>query len=366
MVPFVELQTQFHALEGEIRSAMERVLQRAWYVLGEEGAAFEREFADWLGVAHAAGVGSGTDAIQIALRAAGVGPGDEVITVANTCVPTVAGIGATGATPRLVDVHPETLTLDPWALEGAITARTRAIVPVHLYGHPCDMDPILEFAEAHGLVVVEDCAQAHGARYKGRLCGTLGHLAAFSFYPSKNLGAMGDGGAVVTGDPALDGAVRKLRNYGEDTRYHHVRPGINSRLDELQAAILRAKLPHLDGWNHARRGLAERYRAGLAGLPIQLPPAAPWAESNHHLYPVRTPRRDELQTFLRERGVQTLMHYPIPVHLQPAYESLGYRRGDFPVAEASCAQVLSLPLYPELAEDSQDEVIAGCVAFFTD
>ncbi|MBL8120877.1 MAG: DegT/DnrJ/EryC1/StrS family aminotransferase, partial [Anaerolineae bacterium] len=226
--------------------------------------------------------GSGTEAIHLALRAVGVGHGDEVITVANTCVPTIAGIGASGATPVLVDAHPETLTLDPEKLAAVLSKRTRAIVPVHLYGHPCDMDPIMAFAGEHGLTVVEDCAQAHGALYKGRPCGTLGHLAAFSFYPSKNLGAYGDAGAVTTDDPTLDAALRMLRNYGEETRYHHVVPGFNSRLDEIQAAILRAKLPHVDTWNEQRRVLAARYATGLAGLPIQLPPQAGWAVSNHH------------------------------------------------------------------------------------
>jgi dTDP-4-amino-4,6-dideoxygalactose transaminase len=364
LVPFVELQSQFRTIEGEVRGAIDRVLERSWYVLGEECASFEAEFAVWVGTHHAVGVGSGTEAIHLALRAVGVGHGDEVITVANTCVPTIAGIGASGATPVLVDAHPETLTLDPNKLEAAFTDRTRAIVPVHLYGHPCDMDPIMAFASEHGLSVVEDCAQAHGALYKGRPCGTLGHLAAFSFYPSKNLGAYGDAGAVTTDDPTLDAALRKLRNYGEETRYHHAVPGFNSRLDEIQAAILRAKLPHVGAWNEQRRVLAVRYAAGLSGLPIQLPPQADWADSNHHLYPIRCERRDELQAFLKERGVQTLMHYPIPVHLQPAYGSLGYGPGAFPVAEGSCASVLSLPIYPEMEPTAVDEVVAGIRRFF--
>lgn len=365
MIPFVELQSQFRQIEDQVRSAIDRVLERSWYVLGEEGAAFEREFASWVGTAHAVGVGSGTEAIHLALRAASIGQGDEVITVANTCVPTIAGIGASGATPVLVDAHPDTLTLDPAMLAGTLTARTRAIVPVHLYGHPCDMDPIMAFAADHGLTVVEDCAQAHGARYKGRACGTLGHMAAFSFYPSKNLGAYGDGGAVTTSDPALDAALRKLRNYGEETRYHHVVPGFNSRLDEIQAAILRVKLPHVAGWNEQRRALAARYADALVGLPLQLPPRAEWAESNHHLYPVRLAQREGLQSFLRDRGIQTLMHYPIPVHLQPAYSNLGHRRGAFPVSERACDSVLSLPLYPEMEQGAQDEVIRAVGSFFT-
>ena len=365
MVPFVELQSQFRALEVEVRAAIDRVLERSWYILGEECAAFEREFASWVGTGHAVGMGSGTEAIHLALRAVGVGHGDEVITVANTCIPTISAIGASGATPILVDAHPETLTLDPDGLAAALTANTRAIVPVHLYGHPCDMDPIMAFAAEHGIAVVEDCAQAHGARYKGRMCGTLGHLAAFSFYPSKNLGAYGDAGAVTTNDPVLDSALRQLRNYGEETRYHHVVPGFNSRLDELQAAILRVKLPHVTTWNAQRRDLGARYAEGLAGLPIHLPPRATWADSNHHLYPIRTQERDALQAFLRERGVQTLMHYPVPVHLQPAYASLGYDHGAFPVAEASCTTVLSLPLYPELDLGAQESVIQAIRSFFT-
>lgn len=365
MVPFVELQSQFRQIEGEVRAAIDRVLERSWYILGEECASFERAFAAWVGTAHAAGVGSGTEAIHLALRAAGVGHGDEVITVANTCVPTIAGIGASGATPVLVDAHPDTLTLDPEKLADALTEKTRAIVPVHLYGHPCDMDPIMAFAEAHGITVVEDCAQAHGARYKGHMCGTLGHMAAFSFYPSKNLGAYGDAGAITTNDAALDASLRKLRNYGEETRYHHVVPGFNSRLDEIQAAILRVKLPHVEAWNAQRRALAARYAEGLAGLPLQLSPRAEWAEPNHHLYPVRLNGRDGLQAFLREHGVQTLMHYPIPVHLQPAYVSLGYAVGTFPVAESACASVLSLPLYPEMGQAAQDEVIRAIRSFFT-
>ena len=365
MIPFVELQTQFREIESEVRAAIDRVLARAWYILGDECAAFEREFAAWLGAAQTAGVGSGTEAIHLALRAAGVGPGDEVITAANTCVPTVAAIQASGATTVLADAHPETLTLDPGALEAVLTGRTRAIVPVHLYGHPCDMDPILEFATRHGLVVVEDCAQAHGTLYKDWVCGTMGHLAAFSFYPSKNLGAFGDAGAVATNDASLAETVRKLRNYGEETRYHHTIPGFNSRLDEIQAAILRVKLAHVDRWNEQRRDRAARYDALLADLPLQRPPRARWAHPNFHLYPVRTPERDALRRHLHERGIQTLMHYPVPIHLQPAYLGLGYGPGAFPVAESACASVLSLPLYPELPPESVSEVCAAITDFFT-
>ena len=364
MIPFVELKTQFQAIETEVRAAIDSVLKRAWYVLGEEGAAFEEEFAAWIGVNHAVGVGSGTDAIQLALRAVGVQAGDEVITVANTCVPTVSGIVASGARPVLVDAHPDTLTLDPALLASAITEKTRAIVPVHLYGHPGDMDPILDISHAHGLQVVEDCAQAHGARYRGRPCGSLGHAAAFSFYPSKNLGAYGDGGAVTTGDPAIAARIKKLRNYGEETRYTHTEPGINSRLDEIQAAILRVKLRYLREWNRSRCALATHYDAGLAALPVILPPAATWATPVHHLYPIRTHQRDALQNQLRQHEIQTLIHYPTPIHRQPAFTYLGHAAGDFPESEKACASVLSLPCYPELTTAEADVVIDGIAGFF--
>lgn len=363
MIPFFELQSQATALSPEIRAAMDRVLERGWFILGEELKAFEEEFAAYLGVRHVAGVGSGTDAIHLALRAVGVTRGDAVITVANTCVPTVAGIGCTGARAALADVDTASLTLDADDLERRITPQTRAIVPVHLYGHPCDMDPILEVAREHGLAVVEDCAQAHGSRYKEALCGTFGDAAAFSFYPTKNLGAYGDAGAVATNDAGIAERLRLLRNYGERTRYHHSVQGVNSRLDEIQAAILRAKLPHLDTWNAARRERAQLYTELLAGLPLTLPREADWAMSNFHIYAVRTPRRDALQAHLRDRGIGTLLHYAVPIHLQEAYRDLGYAAGAFPRAEQACAEVLSLPLYPELSLDAVREVAAAVRAF---
>lgn len=356
MIPFVDFRAQFAALERELRAAMDRVFARGWYVLGEEGAAFESEFAAYLGVARAVGVASGTDAIHLALRAAGVGPGSEVITVANTCVPTVAAIEAAGARPVLVDACEDTLTLDPAQVDAAITPATRAIVPVHLYGHPCDMDPLLDLARAHGLAIVEDCAQAHGARYRNRLCGTLGTAAAFSFYPTKNLGAFGDGGAVATDDPAVADRVRMLRNYGERARYDSEIPGFNSRLDELQAAILRVKLAHLDAWNEARRARAHRYGELLEGLPLRLPVEMPWARHVYHLYVVRTEDRDALQAHLQAHGIVVHAHYPRPVHFNEAYAHLGYCPGAFPVAERACREVLSLPLYPELPMDAVEAV----------
>lgn len=362
MIPYVELRTQFAAIEPEIRAAIDEVLRSGWFILGSQGRAFEEEFAAYVGAAHTVGVASGTEAIQLALTAVGVRPGDEVITVANTCVPTICGITGAGATPVLVDIDPATFTMEPACLERAITSRTKAIVPVHLYGHPCDMDPILAVARKHGLKVVEDCAQAHGARYRDRCCGTLGDAAAFSFYPTKNLGAYGDGGAVTTNDPAVDTELRMLRNYGEERRYLHTRPGINSRLDEMQAAILRVKLRHLDAGNDARRAIAARYNEALAGLPVVTPNPASWALPVFHLYVIRSPHRDALQSHLKECEIGTLIHYPIAVHLQPAFAHLGLQRGAFPHAENACNEVLSLPMFPELplgAVDKVAEAIAG-------
>ncbi|NIA13898.1 MAG: erythromycin biosynthesis sensory transduction protein eryC1 [Nitrospiraceae bacterium] len=363
MIPIVELNSQFRAIEREVRDAIDDVLTTGRYIFGKHCAGFEEEFAAYLGAEYAVGVASGTDAIQLALLAVGVRPGDEVITVANTCVPTLAGISASGATPVLIDASPTTLTLDPDQLETAVTGRTKAIVPVHLYGHPCDMDPIIEIASGHGVPIVEDCAQAHGTAYRGRRCGTFGAAAAFSFYPSKNLGAYGDGGAVVTNDAGIDTELRMLRNYGEETRYHHSVKGFNSRLDEIQAAILRVKLAHLDEWNDARRERAERYASLLAPLPIRLPLEAEWAHHIYHLYVIRSKQRDALQAFLKDRGIGTLLHYPVPIHLQAAYEDLELAEGAFPVSEAACNQVLSLPMWPELTEEGIERVAAAVTEF---
>jgi len=362
-VPIVELDSQFRSIEGEIRAAVDDVLQTGRFIFGKHCAAFEAEFAAYVGATHAVGVASGTDAIHLALRAVGVGPGDEVITAANTCVPTVAGIAASGARPALVDIDPATCTLDPARLGAAITQNTKAVVPVHLYGHPCDMDPILDVAAAHGLTVVEDCAQAHGTAYKGRRCGTFGAAAAFSFYPSKNLGAYGDGGAVTTNDAGLDAQLRKLRNYGEERRYEHSVQGFNSRLDEIQAAVLRVKLRHLDGWNEARRDRAARYAGRLRPLPVRLPHEAPWAHHIYHLYVIRSTQRDALQAHLGEHGIGTLLHYPVPIHRQPAYAHLGYGPGDFPEAEKACNEVLSLPMYAELPFDAIERVADALAQF---
>ncbi len=357
-VPFGDLRRTYARHQSEFDDAIRRVLKRGWFVLGEELAAFETEFARFCETGHAVGVGNGTEALQLTLMAAGIGPGDEVITTPLTAAFTALAVTATGATPVFADVHPQTGTVDPPAVEAAITPRTAAIIPVHLYGQPADMDPLRAIAGRHGLFLLEDAAQAHGARYKGRAVGTLGDAAAFSFYPSKNLGAFGDGGAVVTADAALAGRIRMLRNGGQRARYAHILPGINSRLDELQAAILRVRLRYLAGDNECRRAIAGRYSAGLTGTGLTLPVEVAYAHHVYHLYVVRSPRRDELAAALRAQGIGAGVHYPTPLHLQEAYHALGGRPGDFPVAEQMAAEVLSLPLFPELTDEDAQRVIA--------
>jgi dTDP-4-amino-4,6-dideoxygalactose transaminase len=360
-VAFLDLAGDVRAWRAELDAAVERVLQRGQFILGEEVATFEEAFAAYCDVRCAVGVASGTDAITLALQAVGVGPGDEVLTVANTCIPTIVGIESTGARPVLVDVEQQTLTLDPALLEGALTSRTKAIVPVHLYGQCADLDPILVLAREHGLSVVEDCAQAHGARYRDRPAGSYGDAAAFSFYPTKNLGALGDGGAVVTDDPVLAERVRRLRNYGERERFEHVVRGRNSRLDELQAALLIAKLPHLDAWNQRRRELAALYDHVLSAAPLLLlPQEAPGRRHVYHLYVVRSPVRDELRKALAQRGIGTAVHYPTPVHLQPAYRDLAIGTGSLEISTHAAAEILSLPLHPGLTDEQVLEV-AGAV-----
>jgi dTDP-4-amino-4,6-dideoxygalactose transaminase len=355
-VPFVDLQAQHRALNDQIEAAVRDVLARGDFVLGAAVEQFEAQFAELIGVRHAVGVGSGLAATELALRAAGIGPGDEVITAANTFIATVCAIAAVGARPVLVDVSPDTYTLDPAALAAAVSPRTRAVVPVHLYGHPVDVDGVLAVARQHHLAVIEDAAQAHGARYRGRCVGGFGDAAAFSFYPSKNLGACGDGGLVVTDDDQIASRIRLLRNYGQRAKYHHSVVGTNSRLDTLQAGILSVKLPHLPAWNEARRRHAATYGALLSGH-VHAPRAAAEVEHVYHLYVIETDRRDEVQRLLRDRGVQTGVHYPIPVHLQDAFSHLGHRQGDFPVTEAAAGRILSLPMYPELTE-AQIEYVA--------
>jgi dTDP-4-amino-4,6-dideoxygalactose transaminase len=326
-------------------------------VLGETVEAFERRFAAYCGVGDAIGVASGTEAITIALQAVGVGKGDEVITAANTCVPTVAGIEAAGATAVLADVDEVTFTIDPARLEPLLTDRTRALVPVHLYGQCADLDPLLDLARVHGLKVVEDAAQSVGAEYAGRRAGSIGDAAAFSFYPTKNLGALGDAGAVVTRDAGVADQARLLRNYGERSKYDSVRRGWNSRLDTVQAAILDAKLDHLESWTERRRELAARYDSGLAGVPVTTPGVAAGRRHVYHLYVVRVAGRNALQERLRADGIGTLVHYPRPVHLQPAYRGLDRSDGSLSVSERLAGEILSLPLYPELRDDEADVVV---------
>lgn len=362
-VPIVELKSQYRAHRSELDGAIREVLEASWFILGQQGEAFESEFAAYCGASHAAGVGSGTEALHLALLACGVGPGDEVITVPNTAVATVCAIDFAGATPVFADIDPVTFNLGPGELERRLTPRTKAIVPVHLYGQPADMQPIGDFARRHGLRVVDDAAQAHGAEYRGQRIGALADATAWSFYPSKNLGAYGDGGAVTTNDPELAQRVRMLRNYGEERRYYHTLRGFNSRLDEIQAAILRVKLRHLDEWNDRRRTIAARYAAAIHHPEVQLPREAPWARHVFHLFVIRARQRDALRAYLLSREIGTQIHYPLPVYHQEAYAHLGVPAGDCPEAERAAAEVLSLPLYPELT-DAQAGAVAEAVNDF--
>jgi dTDP-4-amino-4,6-dideoxygalactose transaminase len=357
-VPFVDLKAQVKALGPQLDAAMSNVIQNTAFILGEDVSLFEEAFAAYCESRYAVGVGSGATALQVALRAFDVGPGDEVITAANASNATALAITSTGATPVLVDVDPRTYTLDPCELDMALGAHTKAIIPVHLYGQPAEMDPILEFARTHNLSVIEDACQAHGARYQGKRVGSLGDAAAFSFYPARNLGAFGDGGMVVTNRQDAVDRLRLLRDIGQRTTHQDEIVEYNDRLDTIQAAVLNVKLPHLDGWNEARRRHAEHYRALLTGSGIVLPAVADYAEPVWHLYVVRIKKRDMIRDMLRERGIGTGVHYPVPLHLQPAYRGLGYHQGDFPVAERFSEQVLSLPMYAEMPEEAV-EYIAG-------
>lgn len=362
-VPAVDLAAQYRMLKREIDGAILDVLASGHYVQGDAVEAFEREFAAFSGARYGVGVNSGTSALHLALLAAGVGPGDEVITVPLTFVATVAAIGYTGARPVLVDIEPRSFTMDPAQLEPAIGPRTKAIVPVHLYGQPAEMDAITAIARRHGLVVVEDAAQAHGALFRGRRAGSIGDLACFSFYPSKNLGACGEAGMVLTGSVGYAETLRALRDHGQDRKYHHVRRGFNYRLDALQAAILRVKLRRLGAWTESRRAHARRYDELLRGAAVETPRERPEVRHVYHQYVVRSGRRDDLQAHLAAAGIQTGIHYPVPVHLQEGFRDLGYGPGDFPVAEACTRSVLSLPIYPELTRTQVEEVAAAVCAF---
>lgn len=363
MIPLVDLQAQYASIRDDIDGAMRTVIERAGFIMGPEIDGFERRFAQFCSVDHCIAVSSGTAALELTLRALGVGPGDEVITVAHTFIATAEAISATGARPVFVDIDPLTYNIDPHQLRSAIGERTRAILPVHIYGQPADMSAINEVAERFDLPVIEDAAQAHGALLQGKPAGSLGRAACFSFYPGKNLGAFGDAGAITTDDDELAHTLRLIRNHGRRSKYLHEVVGYGQRMDTLQAAILSAKLPHLDGWIQARRRLATRYTALLSEMELILPHVAEGSESAWHLYVVRTPCRDELLDFLRRNDVGAGVHYPIPLHLQPAYSSLGYEKGDLPVTEAVADTCLSLPLYPEMSDAQQERVVEAIRSF---
>lgn len=363
-VPFLDLQAQYRSIEAEIQTAIGGVLSKSAYVLGPAVAEFETDFAAYCAAQHCIGVNNGTNALLLAIRALGIGSGDEVITAANTFIATAAAIAHAGAKPVLVDVEPHGRNLDPNRLEAAITPKTKLIVPVHLYGRCADMEPILQIAERRHIPVLEDAAQAHGSTYRGRKAGSIGRMAAFSFYPGKNLGAYGEGGAVTTDDPDLARAVRMLRDHGSEKKYYHEMLGYNARLEGLQGAVLGVKLRHLDKWNAARNRAARSYHAQLAGTPVRLPEINPDYFHVFHLFVIETERRDELQQFLSGKQISTLMHYPVPVHLQKPFASLGYGPGTFPVTERLCREILSLPMYPELTDDQISIVAAAIREFF--
>ena len=359
MIPFVDLKAQYAAIKNEVLPAIQGVLESCAFTLGPDVAAFEKEFAAYCQSEHGMGVNTGTSALHLALLAADIGPGDEVITVPFTFVATVSAIAYTGATPVFVDIDPVTFTMDPKQLEAAITPRTRAIIPVHLYGQCADMDPILAIAKSHGLVVIEDACQAHGAEYKGRRAGSMGDMGCFSFYPGKNLGAYGEGGMTVTNNAEYARTIRMLRDWGAEKKYEHVLKGYNYRLEGIQGAVLRVKLRHLEAWTEGRRAAATRYDALLAGSGVPTPKALAHNRHVYHIYAIRTPRRKELMDALNAQGIQTGIHYPIPVHLLPAFSDLGYAAGRFPHSEAAANEVLSLPMFPELTSSQSEQVCAA-------
>jgi dTDP-4-amino-4,6-dideoxygalactose transaminase len=347
-IPYLDLKAQYQSIKPEIDAAIARVLDSCQFVLGSEVAGFEQEFATYCGTSECVALNSGTSALHLALLVAGIGPGDEVITVPFTFVASVAAVLYAGAKPVLVDIDPRSFTIDPAAIEAAITPRTKAIMPVHLYGQAADMDPIMGIARRHNLVVIEDAAQAHGAKYKERPVGSIGDMGCFSFYPGKNLGAYGEGGAVTTSNAKYAQTIRMLRDWGQDRKYHHVLRGYNYRMEGFQGAILRVKLRHLDKWTEARRAVVQQYNELLAEYDIETPEEMPWGKHVYHVYTLRADDRDNLQAALTTEGIQTSIHYPVPVHLQPAYADPRYGAGAFPQSERAAKQVLSLPLYPEL------------------
>ena len=359
MIPLIDLKAQHRTIQKEIREAIDRVLETSEFALGSEVAAFETEFANYCGARHGIAVNSGTSALHLALLAAEIGAGDEVITVPFTFVATVAAIIYAGARPVFVDIEPRSYTMDVSQIERTITKRTKAILPVHLYGQPADMDPVLEIARRHNLAVIEDAAQAHGAEYKGRKVGSIGDLGCFSFYPTKNLGACGEGGMVVTNRPEYDRTIRLLRDWGQEEKYYPILKGYNYRMEGLQGAILRVKLRHLDAWTEMRRAHAAHYNALLSESAVLTPQEMAYARHVYHVYAIRTPERAALQQALTSRGIQTAVHYPFPIHVLPAYADLGYRQGDFPQAEKAAAEQLSLPIYPELSGAAISQVAAA-------
>lgn len=356
MIPFVDLKAQYLGIKDEVNAAIQNILDTCQFTLGSEVTAFEQEFSSYCNAEYGVGVNTGTSALHLALLAAGIGPGDEVITVPFTFVATVAAIYYTGAKAVFVDIDPQTFTMDVDAIESAITEKTKAIIPVHLYGQPADMDPILEVANRHNLVVIEDAAQAHGAEYKGKRVGSLGDMGCFSFYPGKNLGAYGEGGMVVTNNADYTRSIRMLRDWGAEQKYHHVLKGYNFRMEGIQGAVLRVKLRHLEVWTEARREAAAHYNSNFTNTDVVTPQAMAYARHVYHIYAIRTRHRSQWQQALQANGIQTGIHYPIPVHLLPAYEDLGYRKGDFPHSEQAADEVLSLPMYPELRQAQCKEV----------
>jgi dTDP-4-amino-4,6-dideoxygalactose transaminase/acetyltransferase-like isoleucine patch superfamily enzyme len=358
-IPFVDLKAQYRSIESEVKEAINRVLNSGQFVLGQEVAAFEQEFTSWCRARCAVAVNSGTSALHLSLLAAGIGPGDEVITTPFTFVATVAAILYTGARPVFVDIDARSFNIDVNQIEKTITPRTKAILPVHLYGQPAEMDAIMEIARKRNLMVIEDACQAHGAEYKGRRVGAIGHFGCFSFYPGKNLGAYGEGGIVVTNDTEKSRTIAMLRDWGQERKYHHILKGYNYRMDAFQGAILRVKLPHLEAWTEARRAFAARYHNLLMERQIRIPQSPSDSRHVYHLYVVRVKARDKVQAELAAKGINTGIHYPIPVHVEPAYAELGYKYGDFPESETAAQEVLSLPLYPEMTIDQQNAVIGG-------
>ena len=356
-IPFVTFKPLEAELDKDLRAAFERVYTRSWYIEGVEDETFEKAFAGYCDSKYCVGVGNGLDALFLSLKALGIKEGDEVIVPSNTYIATALAVTYVGATPVFVEPDIRTFNIDPSRIEEAITDKTKAIMPVHLYGQPCDMDPIMEIAKKYGLFVVEDCAQAHGASYKGKVIGSFGDVAGFSFYPGKNLGALGDAGATVTNNKELADKVRALGNYGSDYKYHHIYKGNNSRLDELQAAFLAAKLPHLDKMNDERRKIAQKYLEGIKNEEVVLPHVPDYANPVWHIFAIRCKRRNELEKFLNDAGIGTNKHYPIPMHLQECYKDLGFKEGDFPIAEEISATELSLPMYYGMTDEEIQYVI---------